>query len=322
MNNVEIPGIAVRALAMALCLSTAACEDHTAPAPEKAAKPRFTVNGVLENKELVEASGIQAGSGGRFYTHNDGGDGPSIFAIDRYGNDLGSFKLRDARNKDWEDLTWIPRDDGNLLVLGDIGDNDSGRKTVQLYFVGEPEPAQNGRFSGKEDVLHKVKLRYPDGPRDCEAMAYDASSDQLLFLTKRDKPPQLYALAVEDALGNDEVTLELLGAVPRLRPPSRKDLLKHPNRGMWIGQPTGMDISRDGRRAAVVGYRSVYLYHRNPDENWLQAFQRPPAEIIGPPGLHREAISFSDDGAHIIVTTEKRPAPVHQIETTAFDPGD
>ena len=46
---------------------------------------------------------------------------------------------------DWEDMTRIPGQDGDLLVLADIGDNDARRTNVWLYLVPEPEPGADGR---------------------------------------------------------------------------------------------------------------------------------------------------------------------------------
>ena len=74
-----------------------------------------------------------------------------------------------------------------------------------------------------------------------------------------------------------------------------------------------MDFSPDGRWAAVITYRSLYLFERANDESWEQAFQKPAIEYLGPPGFHDEAVAFDPEGRFIYVTTEKRPAPIHRI---------
>jgi hypothetical protein len=102
--------------------------------------------------------------------------------------------------------------------------------------------------------------------------------------------------------------------VPGFRPPTKLDILTNPKRGLWVSQPTCMDISPDGRLAAVLTYRSLYLFQREEDESWAEAFQRPPREIVGPPGTHDEAVAFSADGKTIYVTTERRPAPIYRLE--------
>ena len=110
---------------------------------------------------------------------------------------MARFRLVDAVNRDWEDITWVPHDEGWLLAVGDVGDNQARRKSVQIYFADFPRHL--AAFEAPEafdevPLRHTLELTYPDGPRDCEAMAYDASSGKILFLTKRDKPARLYGV--------------------------------------------------------------------------------------------------------------------------------
>jgi hypothetical protein len=287
----------------ALALQSAAGE----PSP-------FVATGKLENSRIDEASGMQSGSDGVFYVHND--EKRDVFLVDGAGRDLGSFKLDGAKNRDWEDITRVPRGDGHLLVVADVGDNSGKRKDVELYFFEEPGPSG---VDGDIQVSHRFSLRYPDGPRDVESVAYDPSSGSLLLLSKRDTPPRLYGITLEQALGEKEGVAEFLTEVPGFRPPARMDLLTSPTRGAWVSQPTGMDISPDGRVAAVITYRSLYLFRREEGETWAEAFRRSPEEFVGPPGLHDEAVAFSPDGKSVYVTTERRPAPVHRLDL-ATDP--
>jgi hypothetical protein len=198
-----------------------------------------------------------------------------------------------------------------LLVLADIGDNHGLRSKLSLYFVPEPAPASP---ETKLQVSHRLRFRYPDGARDAEALAYDSSSGMLLLMTKRDQPPRLYGLPLDLALWNRELEAEFLGTVPGFRPPTRNDILRHPRRGLWFSQPTGMDISPDGRVAAVITYRSLYLFTRVESESWAEAFQRQPVEIIGPPAKQNEAVTFSLDGRSIFIATEGRPAPLYRLD--------
>jgi hypothetical protein len=273
----------------------------------------FVVTAILESKELDEVSGMQFGAGGVFFLHNDEGS-PSIYIADTDGRHLGKIKIRDAKNRDWEDITRIPLESGPLLVLGDTGDNKARYKSVKLYFVAEPRPSPSGNYPEETDLLHKLKARYPDGPRDCEAISYDPSSNMILFLTKRDHPPRLYGLPVEEALQADKAELQYLGDVPGFRPPTTADLLSSKKRGSFISQPTGLDISSDGRRAAVITYRSLYLFERAEGETWADAFLKAPLEFIGPPGLHDEAVTFELDAVDVYVSTERRPTPVYKLK--------
>jgi hypothetical protein len=271
--------------------------------------------GWLVSSRLTEASGLQASYSreGDFFVHNDDGR-PDIYVIDETGTDLGQVTIVPAKNKDWEDITSVPVDDGRWIVAGDIGDNRARRKSIKLYFAEEPKPGKNDRYAGQLELKHWLLLTYPDGPRDCESMAYDPVGDQILFLSKRDKPPRLYSVDLETALTHNQAELKFLGTTSALRPPTSRDRIHWLGRSDWISQPTGFDISSDGTEAVVITYRSLYRYQRKPGEDWLSAMQRKPEEVVGPPAVQNEAIAYSVDGKAIYVTTEKRPAPVHRVE--------
>lgn len=270
--------------------------------------------GWLVADELLEASGMEASHSreGDFFVHNDERE-PVIYAIDESGADLGSVALVPAKNKDWEDITSVPVDDGRWIVLGDIGDNRSKRDSIRLYFAEEPKPGEHDRYSGHIELKHRLKLTYPDGPRDCESLAYDPVDNQILLLSKRDKPPRLYAVDLETALTEKKAKLKLLGETSILRPPTVQNRAQFGGRTDFISQPTGFDISDDGTEAVVITYRSLYRYRREEGEDWLSAMQRRPEEVVGPPARQNEAIAYSVDGKSIYVTTEKQPAPVYRF---------
>lgn len=271
-------------------------------------------SGYLAAGDLIEASGMQASHSrdGDYFLHNDEGL-PLLYAIDETGKDLGRIEIVPARNKDWEDLTSVPVEGGRWIVAGDIGDNWAKRRSIKLYFANEPRTGDFDRYSGYVDLQHWLELTYPDGARDCEAMAFDPVENRILLLSKRDKPPRLYAVDLETALTEAEAQLEFLGAIHPLRLPTFEDRAHWGNRTDWISQPTGLDISPDGMEAVVLTYRSLYRFRRQQGEDWLSALQRQPDEVIGPPAPQNEAIAYSADGKSVLVTTEKLPAPVHKV---------
>jgi hypothetical protein len=270
------------------------------------ARLQFQLAGRLKSDRLNEASGIQAGADGALYLHND--EGTRLFLADQTGRYLRDLDVKQANNRDWEDITRVPGADGPLLVIADIGDNHTSRRNVSLYFVPEPR--------GEADAVatHRVRITYPDGPRDAESLAYDADGGRLLILSKRDQPPRLYGVPLDLALWKQDLEAEFLGEVPGLRPPTRTDILRNPGRGLWVSQPTGMDISPDGRRAAVITYRSLYLFERAAGENWAAALSRSPQEFVGPPGTQDEGVAFSADGRSVLVTAEGYPTPVWRLD--------
>jgi hypothetical protein len=308
------PGVLVLAI-----FTLMACDMQTDEKPTETLTLPLTMErtGWLAADELLEASGMQASFSheGDFFVHNDEGE-PVLYAIDQTGADHGTVTIVPAKNKDWEDITSVPVDEGRWLVVGDIGDNKAKRKSIKLYFVEEPKTGEYDRYSGRLDLKHMISLTYPDGPRDCESMAYDPVSNQILLLSKRDKPARLYAIDLETALTEGNAELEFLGAIASLRPPTSRDRFKWGGKTDFISQPTGFDISVDGSYAVVITYRSLYRFRREPGEDMITVLQRKPEEVVGPPSIQNEAISFSADGKSIYVTTEKRPAAVFRFEFT------
>jgi len=277
--------------------------------------------GYLKSKHLLEASGMHASRTrvGDFFVHNDEGK-PRIYAIDETGKNVGHVTIVPAKNKDWEDITSIPVGDERWLVLGDIGDNRAKRKSIKLYFIKEPKPGKKDRYHGDVDLEHWISLTYPDGPKDCEAMAYDPVHHQLLFLSKRETAPHLYSIDLQTALSAKKAELTYLGETSVLRRPTVANRAQFGGRTDFISQPTGWDISPDGSEAVVITYRSLYRYLRQPDEDWLTAMQRKPIEVVGPEARQNEAIAYSTDGKSIYVTTEKMPAPVFRIQFKQQNP--
>jgi len=302
-------------LPLALLL-LAACEK---PAEQALITPPPPVTleqtGSLASARINEASGMQASfsNTGDFFVHNDEGK-PLIYVIGQDGSDLGRLVLVPAKNNDWEDLASVPVDTGRWIVIGAIGDNMAKRKYITLYFAAEPQAGDEGRYDGMLELKHRLDLTYPDGPRDCESMAYDPVGEQILLLSKRDRPPRIYAVSLATALAKNQAELKLVGEMTALRSPTIADRARWGGRTDWISQPTGFDIAADGSEAVIVTYRSVYRFRRLDGEDWPGALQRKPEEVVGPPAVQNEAIAYSVDGKSIYVTTEKRPAPVYRLE--------
>lgn len=271
--------------------------------------------GTVADPALDEISGIAALPDGDFVVHNDDGPG-EIFVLAPQGRVRARIHITGAEQPDWEDVTLLPTADGPLLVLGDIGDNAGIRATVRLYFVSLPRRDRNGRYPAELPVRHTLRLRYPDGPRDAESLAYDADGARLLLISKRDLPPRIYAIDVTLALARTDATLQRLGDLTTLRPPTPWDLLRDPFRGAWASEPTGLDIAPDGHQAAIITYRSLYLFRRTDDEDWSAALQRKPVEVLGPPGADDEAVTFARPDNAVIVTTEGTPAPLYRLKRT------
>lgn len=144
-----------------------------------------TVDGAVAGLAPVidESSGIVKSRRhpGVYWTHNDSGGTPELFAVDRRGRLLGRVLIPGVQNRDWEDLAYgpcaVPGADvsGGLperhgcLWIGEFGDNQQVHDTVYLYRVPEPNPTDSR--TAPPDVFPFV---YAEGPRDAEALFFDA----------------------------------------------------------------------------------------------------------------------------------------------------
>ena len=284
----------------------AGCQPEADPASRGSL---LTQTGRLQDPSIDEASGLARSQehADLLWVINDDG-APVLHAIDNTGAARGKVKLSKASNRDWEDLASFRLSGRSYLLIADIGDNDRKRKDVRLYIVEEPELDQK-----KARIAWQFDFRYPDGPRDAEAVAVDADKQRVLVLTKWDIPALLYELPLVPK-NKKTVVARRLGVVDSLPQPRRLDVENAPITGNWFWQPSGMDINADGSAAVVLTYAGMYYYRRSANESWLAALQKPPLGL----GLGRirnaESIAFSSSSDAAFITTERKHAPLLRVD--------
>src|SRR5215218_3190707 len=114
--------------------TTATAEARRLAAPAICGQLRTVVTGRLAAPEATEISGLVASPAqpGVLWAHNDSGDRARIFALRSDGSLIASLDVPGAEATDWEDIAVGP---GGDLLLGDIGDNQSVRKDIDIYRV-------------------------------------------------------------------------------------------------------------------------------------------------------------------------------------------
>lgn len=193
--------------------------------------------------EVRETSGL-ARSGrdqALLWTHNDAGNEPLIYAFDRSGRLVQRVRVVGADLTDWEDVEAAPCGDASCLYLADIGDNDSNRERVTIYRVAEP--AAGASRTAPADALH---ARFPDGPKDAEALFAHGSGDLYVVNKGRREGIGLYRYAAPHRAG-ETGTLE---HVRQLFPEPRND----------ADRVTAASATSDGRWVGIRTYRTLYLY--------------------------------------------------------------
>jgi len=265
---------------------------------------------VVTDPRVDEISGFAASHRhpGVVWTHNDSGDKARIFALDATGKVLAEVGIRGARNVDWEDLARFRRDGKDYLMIADTGDNGGVRRELTLYVIEEPAELVDQRVR----LAWKMKFRWPDGPRDCEAVAVDHETGEIYLISKKRAPPELFRLPARPNPPTLEIA-ERVGFLQGIEQPTPADLERNPVYGRYRSQITAADISPDNRRMAVLNYRRLMVYDREEGQTWAEATARSPHVVEFPWMPQAEAVSFTADGTEILIGSERLPAPIIRI---------
>jgi len=264
--------------------------------------------GVLSDADLDEVSGLAASRAhpGIYWAQNDSGNGPKLVAIKSDGSRVATMTLAGAENVDWEDLDAFDLGGKHYLLVADTGDNGGIRKQLTLYVVEEPARLVDG---GSMKPAWIINFKWPDGARDCEASAVDAARGEVLLISKKRVPPEVFRVSLHPANG-DVQTAELLATLSDISQPSQEELKKNPVYGRYRSQITAADLSPNGRVLAVLNYHSVHLYVRNSGQDWAQVMKTMPGQLELPWLPQAEGIAFSPDGRSLLIGSEQRPSPL------------
>jgi len=268
-----------------------------------------TIPATIKDKSVAESSGLVASrtTPGAYWTHNDSGDGPFIYAFDTRGDSLGTFRVTGAQARDWEDIGAGPGPQANksYLYIGDTGDNDGVRPEVVVYRVPEPVlTAATRQFTkkrpGSTEPADAIRLRYPDGRHDAEALLVHPRTGNLYIVIKVPLVnPGVYE-AVAPFTAGQSITMRKIGEV---HVPS-----------LFGGVITGGSISPDGRRVALCDYFQGYEMvlptgSSNFDDIWKQ---RMTGFDLGK-RKQGESITYRLDGKALLATSEGKQSPLIQV---------
>ncbi|PKM07704.1 MAG: hypothetical protein CVV14_07400 [Gammaproteobacteria bacterium HGW-Gammaproteobacteria-4] len=272
-----------------------------------ASKTSSRMAALMNDPEVAEISGLASSRlhADVIWVHNDSFDKPMLYALSTAGKRLANVTIAGVENIDWEDIAAFTLNGKSYLLIADTGDNGGIRQTLQLHIVREPEQLH-------DQTIHpqwSIRFRWPDGPRDCEAVAVDARRGEILLFGKKRVPADLLSLPLRPHDGVVHAA-RVVGALAGIAQPNAEDLQRNPVYGRYRSQITAADISPDGRILAVLNYRAAYIYRRRADEDWARAVARPGTELVFPWLAQAEAIGFTSDGKGLWISSERQPTPL------------
>ena len=263
------------------------------------------VAGLVTDQAMDEISGLAASRQhpGLYWAINDSGNTAQLHLMDGKGQHQASVDVLGAKNVDWEDLASFDLDGRHYLLVADTGDNGGIRQDLALHVFEEPQD-----LSRPATVAWTVRFRWPDGPRDCEAAAVDPVSGEVLLVSKKRVPAELFRVPLKT--DGDEVIAEKLGNLSGIEQPDAGDLARSPLYGRYRSQVTAADLSPNGRVLAVLNYRSIHFLVRDRHQDWKAALAQPLPHLDLPWIPQAEAIGFSLDGQEMRVASEQLPSPL------------
>ena len=277
----------------------------------------------LADTRIKESSGLARSMRheGIFWTMNDSGGEPCVFAIDLQGRTRAKVRVADAVNFDWEDLaSGLDEQSKPVLYIGDIGDNFHARPTVQIYRIPEPEIAAEGAevpetFSAASIHWH---VTYPGGPRNAEALLVHPKTRRIHILSKSEDgrsglfafPMGLDVLSMADKgreNANKPVQLEKLADVTFI---GYERTGKRPSDDR---QCTGAAFSPDGTSLVASTYSSLFEWRLPGGKPTAEALAEKPLRMV--PDLLRqlEAVTYDADGRTLWLTSEHLPTPLVRV---------
>jgi hypothetical protein len=241
----------------------------------------------LTDKKLKEASGLAAsvGNPNMLWTHNDSGNDPEIFLVDRNLEIKLTVRLAGVENRDWEDITVGPGPDPskNYVYVGDIGDNDSVYPEKYIYRFPEPTLGSDDQIS--VSAFDKIVFRLEDGVKDTESLFIDASSKNLYVISKREEPVFVYELKYPQPTG-DVLTARKIGSLP------------------FKGIVAADRFSKGD--IIMKNYTHIFYWENKEREDVATLLKRPPLEVPYEAEPQGESIAWAVNGTGFYTLSEKK----------------
>ena len=272
------------------------------------------VVGTIGVTALAETSGLVESrrSKGVLWLHDDAGAAARLFAVGRDGVLVGTFDLVGARAEDWEDIAIGPGPTAGVpyLYVGDIGDNDEKRASVQIYRVAEPAIGSTPASQPVAlDGVDRITLVYPDGAHNAETLLVDPLTADVFIVTKSTKGDSRVFRAPAPLAAGAAVTMKDTGVALRFGvPPLGGD-----------ERATAGDISVRGDKIVVRTRSSAFLWRRSEGQTVTQAMTGVPCPVPLRTEPQGEAFGFAADDSGYYTTSEGKGEPIYWFAAEPHD---
>ena len=292
-RGLRFPSWLAMLLLMGGCL---AAEDPVTEGRQRVEHPELVEVVWLDERRLDESSGLAVSTRqkGHYWTHNDSGDKACLYAFDCDGELTGRVKLKAIDANDWEDCCSFLQDGKSRLLIADCGDNKRDREKIKLLLFDEPDPRQSAVLK----QVCTITVRYPDGPRDCEAVAVDSVRQQIVLLTKSYLPQAGVYVVPLPSRSNDGTDSTV----------TAKKLTN-----LALPLVTAADIDQITGDLWVTNYLQVFCFSASKRGMPLvQQLKQLPTVRDLPRWKQVEAVAVDED-QNVWVTSEGSPAPLGRL---------
>jgi len=285
--------------------------------PSAVALRNVTTVALRGPRDLVENSAavMSRRQAGIWFTVNDSGNEPLLFALDTLGANRGVWRVLDAANVDWEAAsigscgTTGAGAAASCIYIGDVGDNNGRHPAGELYRVVEPDAIETGSAGTVGGLKAELlRFRYADRPHDVEAM-YVAPNGDVVLITKRELRDQ-----------NGELRQALVFRVPasawgQARPAvaALVDSLPIVPSSVPFRLITDASLAPDAKHLAVRTYGEVYVFATDSLTGAVLHDVKPTVCDVTPLSEYQgEGVAFvAPRSGRLLFTSEGRRSPMH-----------
>ena len=244
---------------------------------------------------------------GIFFTINDSGNEPLLFALDTAGHDRGVWRIPDANNVDWEAAAVGPCSAGAAawcVYIGDVGDNEARRRSRKIYRVAEPRALSSGGASIRSGRATHLRLseRSPGCRSDVRRAQRRCLPDREASAARCRAPTAARTrvpYSGERMAREGAVDAELADSLPIVPGSAPFRLI------------TDAALSPDAKHLAVRTYMQLYVFDTDSASGRVNHEIAPTVcNLLTVDEAQGEGLTWADNRGRFVFTTEGRRAPI------------